>query len=229
MPIALVTGANKGIGREVARRLILDGHTVWIGARDPARGRDAADALGARFVHLDVTDDASVRSAAETIGAAGGLDVLVNNAGVFRADDPDDPCATLGDTFAVNVVGALAVTYAFLPLLRASLAPRIVNVSSSLGSLTAASDPGDPFYGLTAVAYPASKAALNMATVQLAKDLGAPFKVNAVDPGYTATDLNGHQGTGTVAQAADRILPLALLDPDGPTGGFFGTDGTHPW
>ncbi|MBU2549092.1 MAG: SDR family oxidoreductase [Proteobacteria bacterium] len=228
----LVTGANKGIGHEVARRLVEAGHSVWVGARDAERGREAAAKLGqnARFVQLDVTDDASIREAAQTVGKAGGLDVLVNNAGIVQPDAPNDPRGPLRAVFDVNVFGAIAVTYAFLPLLRKSGAPRIVNVSSDLGSLTRATDPDYEFYNLELVAYPASKAALNMATVQLAKHLaGTPFKVNAANPGYTATDLNSHRGYQTVEQAAEVIVRLATLGPDGPTGGFFFNEGEVPW
>ena len=229
---ALVTGANKGIGREVARRLTEAGHAVWIGARDRARGEEAASALGprARFVWLDVTDDESIREAAEAVREAGGLDVLVNNAGIARPDAPDAPRAHLREVFDVNVFGAAAVAYGFLPLLRESEAPRIVNVSSGVGSLARASDPGSEFYPLASVTYPASKAALNMVTVQLAKQLaGTPFKVNAADPGFTATDLNGHRGYRTVEQAAEIVVRLATLGGDGPTGGFFDEDGPVPW
>lgn len=229
---ALVTGANKGIGREVARRLIEAGHVVWIGARDQARGEEAASALGphARFVSLDVTDDESILDAARVVREAGGLDALVNNAGIARPDAPDAPRGPLSEVFDVNVFGAAAVVYRFLPILRDSQAPRIVNVSSGAGSLAQAADPQSEFYPLASITYPASKAALNMVTVQLAKQLaGTRFKVNAADPGFTATDLNGHRGHRTVEQAAEVIVWLATLGEDGPSGGFFDEDGVVPW
>jgi NAD(P)-dependent dehydrogenase (short-subunit alcohol dehydrogenase family) len=225
MTTTLITGANKGLGFEAARQLIAAGHTVYIGSRDAERGRVAAEQLGARAIQLDITDDASVQAAAKTIGAAGGLDVLVNNAAVEeRGDDnavigPADVTADLmQQTFETNVFGTVRVLHAFLPLLEQSVAPVVVNVSSGLGSLTQVSAiPMDAYPG---VAYPASKAAVNMLTVQYAKALPR-MRVNAVDPGFTKTDLNGNTGTQTVEQGAEIIARMAQVGTEGPTGGYF--------
>ncbi|MFI7281856.1 SDR family NAD(P)-dependent oxidoreductase [Micromonospora chersina] len=235
MTTTLITGANKGLGFETARRLVAAGHTVWIGSRDAERGRRAAERLGARFVPLDVTDDASVAAAARTVEAGGGLDVLVNNAGIEgrTADNGVVGAAevTAGDMrtlFETNVFGPVRVTHAFLPLLRRSAAPVVVNVSSGLASVTRLADPADPAYGYPGVAYPASKAALNMVTVQYAKAFPG-MRVNAVEPGFTATDLNGRTGTQTVEEGAEIIVRMALVGPDGPTGGYVDAAGPLPW
>jgi NAD(P)-dependent dehydrogenase (short-subunit alcohol dehydrogenase family) len=239
--IALVTGANKGIGKETARLLAgRPGTTVWLGARDEDRGRAAeaelqADGLDARFLALDVTDAASVAAAAKAVDAEHGrLDVLVNNAGILGPgfDVPPSQVTVDGlqEVFATNVVGAVAVTNAFLPLLRRSAAGRVVNLSSSLGSLTLAQTPGSQQSEVTLLAYNASKSALNMATVLLARELdGTPVKVNAVCPGYCATDLNGHSGHLTAAEGARVVVQAAGLPDDGPTGAFFDLDGPLPW
>jgi NAD(P)-dependent dehydrogenase (short-subunit alcohol dehydrogenase family) len=237
-PVALVTGANKGIGFETVRQLAARGMTVLLGARDPARGQEAARSLRAagadvRFLPLDVTDAGSIATAARWIEAElGRLDVLVNNAGI--AVDADPPSrADLGrirTTFEVNVLGAIAVTCAMLPLLRRGPAGRIVNVSSGLGSLALSSDPQWEHADFTTIGYPASKAALNMVTVQLAKELrDTRIKVNAADPGFTATDLNGHHGTQTAEEGARAAVQLATLDADGPSGGFFDARDRVPW
>ncbi|MGV9806851.1 SDR family NAD(P)-dependent oxidoreductase [Micromonospora chersina] len=235
MTTTLITGANKGLGFETARRLVAAGHTVWIGSRDAERGRRAAERLGARFVPLDVTDDASVAAAARTVEAGGGLDVLVNNAGIEgrTADNGVVGAAevTAGDMrtlFETNVFGPVRVIHAFLPLLRRSAAPVVVNVSSGLASVTRLADPADPAYGYPGVAYPASKAALNMVTVQYAKAFPG-MRVNAVEPGFTATDLNGRTGTQTVEEGAEIIVRMALVGPDGPTGGYVDAAGPLPW
>ncbi|MFE3137932.1 SDR family oxidoreductase [Streptomyces scopuliridis] len=230
MTTTLITGANKGLGFETARRLIAAGHTVYVGSRDPERGRRAAERLGARMVVIDVTDDASVDAAAHTIEADGGLDVLVNNAGiegnaVGAAEVTADMLRPLFDT---NVFGVVRVTHAFLPLLRRSAAPVVVNVSSGLASKTLVSTVGTPTYAYPGVAYPASKAALNMVTVQYAKAL-PEMRINAVEPGYTATDLNKHSGTQTVEEGAEIIVRMAQVGPDGPTGGYFDVEGPLPW
>ncbi|MFE2497877.1 SDR family oxidoreductase [Streptomyces scopuliridis] len=230
MTTTLITGANKGLGFETARRLIAAGHTVYVGSRDPERGRRAAERLGARMVVIDVTDDASVDAAARTIEADGGLDVLVNNAGiegnaVGAAEVTADMLRPLFDT---NVFGVVRVTHAFLPLLRRSAAPVVVNVSSGLASKTLVSTVGTPTYAYPGVAYPASKAALNMVTVQYAKAL-PEMRINAVEPGYTATDLNKHSGTQTVEEGAEIIVRMAQVGPDGPTGGYFDVEGPLPW
>jgi NAD(P)-dependent dehydrogenase (short-subunit alcohol dehydrogenase family) len=237
--IALVTGANKGIGFEIARQLGRRGITVYIGARDGDRGRAAAEKLTAeglavRFVELDVLREETIRAAAATIEATHGrLDVLVNNAGIAdRGDAP--PSQTNLDgvrrTLLTNFVGQVAVVQVMLPLLRRSPAGRIVNVSSGLGSLTNAGAPGRDVGTLKYFAYSASKSALNMLTVQLAVELRhTPIKVNSACPGYTATDLNDHQGTQTVEEGAAEPVRLALLPADGPTGGNFSSAGPVPW
>ncbi|MDT7628971.1 MAG: hypothetical protein QOI50_901 [Pseudonocardiales bacterium] len=235
MTATLVTGANKGLGFETARRLIADGHTVYLGSRDAERGRRAAEQLGARAVQLDVTDDASVAAAVTAIEADGGLDVLINNAGIEERSDnnvvigPADATADLmRRTFETNVFGTVRVLHAFLPLLRRSAAPVVVNVSSGLASLTGVSNPGAPAYGYPGVAYPASKAAINMITVQYAKAFPG-MRINAVEPGFTKTDLNGNTGVQTVEQGAEIIVRMAQVGLEGPTGGFFDAEGTLPW
>jgi NAD(P)-dependent dehydrogenase (short-subunit alcohol dehydrogenase family) len=235
MTTTLITGANKGLGFETARRLVAAGHTVYVGSRNAVRGRRAAEQLGARFVLLDVTDDASVEAAAKTVEADGGLDVLVNNAGIeARAEDnsvigaADVTADQMRTVFDTNVFGLVRVTHAFLPLLERSAAPVVVNVSSGLASLTALSDPAHPAYFYPGVAYPTSKAAVNAITVQFAKALPG-MRINAVEPGYTATDLNGNTGTQTVEEGAEIIVRMARTGPDGPTGGYFDAEGTLPW
>jgi len=229
----LITGANKGLGLETARQLLARGHTVYLGSRDAERGRVAAERVGARAIQLDVTDDASVRAAVRAIEFDGGLDVLINNAAVEERGDhnvvigPADVTAdVVRKTFETNVFGTVRVLHAFLPLLARSTAPVVVNVSSGLGSLTLfAPAPAEVYPG---VAYPASKAAVNMITVQYAKAFPS-MRVNAVDPGFTMTDLNGNTGTQTVEQGAEVIVRMAQIGGDGPTGGFFNADGSLPW
>jgi NAD(P)-dependent dehydrogenase (short-subunit alcohol dehydrogenase family) len=236
--VALITGANKGIGFEIARQLGRQGITVLIGARDERRGRDAAtglqaEGINARYIGLDVTSQASIDQAAHQIAHAfGRLDILVNNAGIFIDDAPpsDLDMAVLRRTYETNVFGPVAVTQALLPLLRQSAAGRIVNLSSALGSLTLTSDAGWEFAHLNLLAYNSSKTALNAMTVQFAAELrDTPIKVNAADPGYTATDMNNHQGTRTIEQGAQAAVRLATLPADGPTGGFFDEHGPLPW
>jgi NAD(P)-dependent dehydrogenase (short-subunit alcohol dehydrogenase family) len=231
MTTTLITGANKGLGFETARRLIAAGHTVYLGARDEQRGKQAASELGARPVLIDVTSDDSVRAAAAVIREqASHLDVLVNNAGIGGgAKRPGE--VTAADMLAVydtNVFGVVRVMHAFLPLLQASRAPVVVNVSSGMGSLAVTTDSRRFESTLPGLAYPSSKTALNMLTSQYAKAFPA-IKINAVDPGYTATDLNGHRGTQTVEQGAEIIVRMATITADGPTGGYFDTTGTVPW
>lgn len=235
MTTTLITGANKGLGFETARRLTAAGHTVWIGSRDMDRGRRAAEAIGARCVRLDVTDDDSVVAAAETVVAAGGLDVLVNNAGVeLRAADNSVPGASeltgrdMLDIFDTNVFGTVRVLHAFGPILSRSRHPVVVNVSSGLASLTAVSTPGTPTHAYPGVAYPASKTAVNMVTVQYAK-AWPHMRINAVEPGFTRTDLNGNTGVQTVAEGAAIIVAMATIEPDGPTGTFRSMAGELPW
>jgi NAD(P)-dependent dehydrogenase (short-subunit alcohol dehydrogenase family) len=231
MTTTLITGSNKGLGREVARRLLADGHDVWIAARDPDRGRAAAHDLGARFVALDVTDEASVvAGAAEVADQSGVLDVLINNAGITGAHlpVPEIGADELRAVFETNVFGIARVTRAFLPLLERSPNPVIVNVSSGMGSLTVTSDPARLESTLIGLAYPASKSAVNMLTTQYAKGL-PQMRINAVDPGYTATDLNQHRGSKTVQQGAEAIVAMAKIDRSGPTGTFVDEHGTVPW
>ena len=233
---ALITGANKGLGFEAARQLAADGWTVFLGARDPERGRTAVEKLAAeggdvRFVPLDVTDDASVAAAVEEVASqTDHLDVLVNNAGIIgsHAGALETGPADFLACFGVNLLGPVRVTRAFLPLLRAAEVPRIVMVSSGMGSLAVTTDPERLESGIVALVYPSSKAALNMVTTQYAKALPG-WKVNAVDPGYTATDLNGHSGHKTVAEGARAIVAMARVGADGPTGGFFDDQGPVPW
>ena len=237
--VALVTGANKGIGLEIGRQLAtLHNMTVLIGARDEARGREAAEKLSAggldaRAVVLDVTDQQTIDAAAQRITTElGRLDVLVNNAGIAIDQAPPSQIEmdVLRRTYETNVFGVFAVTKAMLPLLRRSTAGRIVNLSSGLGSLAQNSDPNWEFAAVKLLAYNSSKTALNAMTVQFAAELkDAGIKVNAADPGYTATDMNKHQGTRTVAQGAAAAVRLATLPQDGPTGGFFDESGPVPW
>jgi NAD(P)-dependent dehydrogenase (short-subunit alcohol dehydrogenase family) len=232
----LITGANKGIGYETARQLAERGWTVLVGARDPERGRTATEKLAAdggdvHHVPLDVTDDASVGAAVERVTAVTGhLDVLVNNAGIIGslAAPADTGPADFLACFGVNLLGPVRVTRAFLPLLSAADLPRIVMVSSGMGSLTVTNDPGRLESQLVGLVYPSSKAALNMVTTQYAKAFPG-WKVNAVDPGYTATDLNGHSGVKSVADGARAVVAMATIGPDGPTGVFVDDEGPVPW
>ncbi|MFD0484357.1 SDR family NAD(P)-dependent oxidoreductase [Kineococcus sp. GCM10028916] len=231
MTTTFITGANKSLGYETARRLITAGHTVLIGARDPQRGQAAAEALGARFVQIDVTDDASVQAAADDVAAhEGTVDVLVNNAGVPGPYVPADELtgADAAAVFDVNVFGIVRVTHAFLPLLRKSSNPVVVNVSSGLGSFAATHDPDRVEGTFTAPLYTSSKAAVTMLTTQYAKAL-PDVKFNAVDPGYTATDFNGHGGPQTVTEGTDAIVELASIGTDGPTGVFRDRHGVVAW
>jgi NAD(P)-dependent dehydrogenase (short-subunit alcohol dehydrogenase family) len=233
MTTTLITGANKGLGFETARQLVAAGHTVYVGSRNAVRGARAGEKLGARAIPLDITNDASVQAARKTIEGLGGLDVLVNNAAIEERGDgnavigPVDVTADLmRKTFETNVFGMVRVLHAFLPMLQRSAAPVVVNVSSGLGSLGLVSSmPVDMYPG---VAYPASKAAVNMITVQYAKAF-PHIRINAADPGFTKTDLNGNTGFQTVEQGAEIIVRLAQVGPDGPTGGLFNAQGTVPW
>jgi len=235
MTTTLITGANKGLGYETARRLVAAGHTVYIGARNVDRGREAAERLGARFVELDVTDESSVTAAAKQIQADGGLDVLINNAGVEgRTPDggfvvPKDTTAeSVQSLFDTNVFGVVRVIHAFLPLLERSDAPVIVNVSSGLSLTRELVNPASTSHFYPAVSYPASKAAVNMITVQYAKAFPG-IRINAVEPGYTKTDLNYNTGTQSVEEGAEIIVRMAQVSPDGPSGGFFDVNGSIAW
>ncbi|MFI7388156.1 SDR family NAD(P)-dependent oxidoreductase [Streptomyces sp. NPDC049813] len=235
MTTTLITGANKGLGHETARRLVAAGHTVYLGSRDAGRGRRAAAGIGARPLVIDVTDDASVAAAVRTVEQDGGLDVLVNNAGIEGRTEgngivapADETVTTLRPLFETNLFGTLRVTHAFLPLLRRSTAPVIVNVSSGLGSMARITDPTAPAYGYPGIAYPASKTAVNTLTVQYAKAF-PQFRVNSVEPGFTRTDLNGNTGVQTVAEGAEIIVRMAQIGPDGPTGGYFDAHGPLDW
>ncbi|MFF0492118.1 SDR family NAD(P)-dependent oxidoreductase [Nocardia sp. NPDC004068] len=236
--IALVTGANKGIGYEIAAGLGALGWKVGVGARDSRRRDTAVEKLRAAGVDafgvpLDVTDDASVAAAADLLAdRVGGLDVLVNNAAI-TGGMPQEPTAvdpaTVRDVVETNVIGVLRVTNAMLPLLRASAAPRIVNMSSTVGSLTRQTTPGAET-GPISAAYSASKTFLNAVTIQYAKELrDTGILINCGCPGFTATDLNGFRGHRTPEQGAAIAIRLATLPDDGPTGGFFDDAGTVPW
>jgi NAD(P)-dependent dehydrogenase (short-subunit alcohol dehydrogenase family) len=220
MTTALVTGANKGIGLEIVKQLVATGMTVYLGARDAERGEKAAADTGARFVQLDVTDPASVQRAAETLDH---LDVLVNNAGITGGSSGPE---NIREVFETNVFGVITVTDAMLPLLRRSARGRIVNVSSIVGSLAGMVDSPSPI----SFAYQPSKTALNAVTVLYAKVLrDTPVKVNAVCPGYCATDLNNHSGYRTPAQGARIAVEMATIGDDGPTGGFYDDNGVIAW
>ncbi|PUB29802.1 NAD(P)-dependent dehydrogenase (short-subunit alcohol dehydrogenase family) [Promicromonospora sp. AC04] len=231
MTTTLITGANKSLGYETARRLVEAGHTVYVAARDLERGKAAAAKLGARFVQLDVTDDDSVRAAADAVRVeAGHLDVLVNNAGILGASKtPGDVTgADMQTVYDTNVFGPVRVTRAFLPLLQDSDNPVVVNVSSGLGSLAAVSDPSRVEYQVKLLDYNSSKAALVMVNAMYAKEFPG-IRFNAVDPGYTATDFNDHSGYKTVEQGAEILVQMALIGPDGPTGGFYDEEGPVIW
>ena len=243
--VALVTGANKGLGKQVVRELVDHGYVVLLGSRDLSNGQAAAEEIGegAVAIQLDVTDGRSVARAAERISAEfGRLDLLVNNAAIVQSGRYASgqeviaasaasvaPLDEVRAVFETNVFGALAVTQAMLPLIRLSGAGRIVNVSSGVGSLTLNSNPDFPFRTYYGVTYSASKTALNAMTLALAIELeGTDIKVRAVSPSYTATAINDFQGTDSVEVGA-RPLVLAALDTESPTGSFTGPDGGYPW
>ena len=227
MTVTLITGANKGIGFETAKQLRTLGHTVYVGARDVERGERAAAALGARFVQLDVTDDASAASALAAIDAAEGhLDVLVHSAGILDTE-MHGPAALR--SFDTNAVGIVRVTEAALPLLRRSSNPNVVTISSSAGSFWAVNNPERPEFGLPVALYSASKSAATMLTVQYAK-AHPTIKFNAIEPGATATDMTAAFGIGrAVEQSARVVVRWATLDVDGPTGTFQDEAGELEW
>ncbi len=228
MTTTLITGANKGLGYETARQLIARGHTVYVGARSAERGQAAAATLGARFVQLDVTDDASVQAAMRVIEEREGrLDVLVNNAGIGGVADVNGPIALR--TFDTNVIGVIRVTQAALPLLEKSDNPVVVNVSSALGSFWAVTNPERRQFHYPAIIYGASKAAVSMLTVQYAK-ARPDIKFNAVEPGFTATDLTAASSAGQpVEKGAEVIVRMAAIGKDGPTGTFWENGGALAW
>ena len=248
-PIALVTGANQGIGLQIAKDLVTHGFTVLVGSRNLERGEVAAREVGpdARALQLDVTDHASIAAAAERIGKESGrLDLLINNAAISNTKKrPDQSVEEYAKTtrpsnvsidemravWDTNVFGVLAVYQAMLPLLRKAPAARIVNVSSGVGSLTTNLDPAFPYRGIFGPVYPASKTALNALTVAMALELEPEgIKVNAISPGFTKTNLNGYAGTETVEQGAREAVRVALLGPDSPTGTFTRWENqTIPW
>lgn len=245
MKKALITGANRSIGFETARQLLQKGYYVYLGSRDLENGQKAVEKLKAEglneveVIQIDVSDDESVKAARAEIGKkTESLDALINNAGILGGMQQtaiDTDTAVFKEVYDTNVFGVIRGTQAFLDLLRKSPEPRIVNVTSGLGSLTLHNDPAWKYYTVKAAVYNSSKAALNMYTISLAYELrDTPFKVNAVDPGYTATDFNHHSGTGTVEDAAARLVKYATIGADGPTGKFFSDDnspetGESPW
>jgi NAD(P)-dependent dehydrogenase (short-subunit alcohol dehydrogenase family) len=228
MTVTFITGANKGLGYETARRLIQQGHTVYLGARSVERGQAAASEIGARFVQLDVTDDASVATALREIDEREGhLDVLVNNAGISSTAEVDGPEAL--KVFDTNVIGIIRVTQAALALLEKSDNPVVVNVSSALGSFWAVTNPERRQFHFPAIMYGASKAAVSMLTVQYAK-ARPDIKFNAVEPGFTATDLTPFSGAGQpVEKGAEVIVRMATIGKDGPTGTFREEEGQLAW
>jgi NAD(P)-dependent dehydrogenase (short-subunit alcohol dehydrogenase family) len=248
-PVALVTGANQGIGLQIAKDLAAHGFTVLVGSRDPARGEEAARTIDgdAHALQLDVTDQASIAAAAERVrNEFGRIDVLVNNAAISNTSTQPGMSiqehaaltrpsnVSLDEVRAVwetNVFGVLAVYQAMLPLLREAPAARIVNVSSGVGSLTMNADPAYAYRSIFGPVYPASKTALNAMTLAMAIELEpAGIKVNAVSPGFTKTNLNNYAGTETVEEGASEAVRVALLGPDGPTGTFTHAKlGTLPW
>lgn len=245
MKSALVTGANKSIGFEVVKQLAQKGIYVYLGSRNLQNGVEAVDKLkaeglnNAEAIQLDITDDESVKNARSEIGKKTKvLDILINNAGIYGGYPQTALDATIDQfkaTYDANVYGVVRVTQAFIDLLKKSPEPRIVNVSSSQGSITLHSDPAYKYYDYKGVVYLSSKSALNMFTVVLAYELkDTAFKINAVCPGYTKTDFNGHRGPGSIEDAGKRIVKYALIDKDGATGKFFSEEnnpetGEIPW
>ena len=245
MKTALVTGANKSIGFEVARQLAQKGIYVYLGSRDLEKGKEAINKLrviglsNAEAIQIDITDDNSVKNARSEIGKKiDTLDILINNAGIYGGYPQGALDTTIEQfrvTYDANVFGVVRVTQAFIDLLKKSSEPRIVNVSSSQGSLTLHSDPSYKYFDFKGAVYLSSKSAMNMYTVVLAYELkDSIFKINAVCPGFTKTDFNGHRGTGTLEDAGKRIIKYALIDKYGPTGKFFSEEnnpatGQVPW
>jgi len=245
MKKALITGANRSIGFEAARQLLKKGYHVYLGSRTLKNGQEAVEILKAEglteveAIQLDVSSDESVKDARAEIGKrTEALDVLINNAGIsggLPQTAADTSVAVFKEVFDTNLFGVVRMNQAFMDLLQKSAQPRIVNVTSGLGSVTLHADPTWKYYQVKTAVYGPSKAALNLYTIVLAYELrDTPFKVNVVDPGYTATDFNHHSGPGTVEDAAARLVKYATIGDDGPTGGFFSDDnnpdtGISPW
>ncbi|MEG3857540.1 SDR family oxidoreductase [Microcoleus sp. herbarium12] len=244
MKKALITGANKSIGLETARQLLHKGYYIYLGSRNLENGLEAVEKLKAagltdvEAIQIDVSDDESVKAARAEIGKKTEvLDLLINNAGILggMTQTTNTDITVFKQVFDTNLFGVISVTQAFMDLLQKSAQPRIVNVTSGLASLTLHNDPTWKYYNVKAAVYNSSKAALNMYTIALAYELrDTPFQVNAVDPGFTATDFNQHRGTGSVEDAAARLVKYATIDADGPTGKFFSDDnspktGESPW
>jgi NAD(P)-dependent dehydrogenase (short-subunit alcohol dehydrogenase family) len=252
MKSAFITGANKGIGFEAALQLLQEGYYVYLGSRNLERGQEAVELLKSKglanveAIQIDVANDQSVADARVTIGKKTKvLDVLINNAGISGVEFDENgfipqtatgtPIDVFKTVYETNLYGVIRVTQAFLDLLGQSSEPRIVNVSSSQGSLTLHSDPNYTYYHIKGAVYLSSKAALNMYTINLAYDLrNTAFKINAVSPGFTKTDFTRNYGTGTVEDAGKRIVKYALIGSDGPSGKFFCEEtnpetGEIPW
>jgi NAD(P)-dependent dehydrogenase (short-subunit alcohol dehydrogenase family) len=245
MKKVFITGGNKSIGLETARQLLQKGYYVYLGSRNLEAGQQSVNDLkaegleNAEAIQIDVTDEVSVQAAQATIASKTEvLDVLINNAGI-SGGMPQSALRSGAEQFLkvyqTNVLGVARVTQAFIEMLKKAPEPRIVNVSSSQGSLTLASDPTNIYYQYKGVVYQSSKAALNMYTICLAYELSdTNVKVNAVDPGFTKTDFNNHRGTGTVQEAGQRVVKYAIIGEDGPTGGYFSEElnpetGVIPW
>ena len=245
MKKALITGANKSIGFETARQLLQKGYYVYLGSRNLENGQEAVEKLKVEglneveTVQIDVSDDESVKAARASIGEkTESLDALINNAGIlggFPQTSTGTDIDVFKEVYETNLFGTVRVSQTFMDLLQKSDQPRIVNVTSGLASLTLHNDPNWKYYKAKSVVYNSSKAALNMFTIDLAYELrDSAFKVNAVDPGFTATDFNEHTGPGTVEDAAARLTKYATIEADGPTGKFFSDDnspetGESPW
>jgi NAD(P)-dependent dehydrogenase (short-subunit alcohol dehydrogenase family) len=235
MKTVLITGANRSIGFETARQLLQQGYYVYLGCRDLKKGQQAVAQLQSEGLQqvepivIDTSNIDSIKAARVVVGAkTQSLDVLINNAGVLGSEVQTPLEADLNgfkEVFDTNFFGVIGVIQTFIDLLKQSPEPRIVNVTSGLGSLTLHSDPSWKYYAVKPAMYVTSKAALNGYTILLAHNLqGTAFKVNAVDPGYTATDFNNHSGPGSIPDAAARVVKAATFGPDGPTGQFFSDD-----
>lgn len=235
MKSVLITGANRSIGLELVKQLSKKGLFVYLGSRDPEKGKAAVKELNEngfeniQAIEIDVTNSDSIIAAKNIVAKEQGkLDILINNAGILGTNPQtasDTPIADIQTVFDTNFFGVINVTQAFLELLKKSESPRISNITSGLGSLTLHSEPGWKYYDIKTAGYGTSKAALNAYTINLAYELkGLPFKINAIDPGYTATDFNHHSGPGTVESAANFIIKHTLTDKDAPTGKFFSND-----